>query len=62
MPVWVLAGELAGLLLVEGLAALVGLEVDLHVVEGPVGLVPLVRVARVAVHVAVGVWGAAVRE
>ena len=62
VPVWVLAGELAGLFVVEGLAALVGLEVDLHVVEATIGLVPLVRVARVAVHVAVGVWSAAVRE
>lgn len=62
VPVWVLAGELTGLLVVEGLVALVGLEVDLHVVEGAVGLVPLVGVARVAVHVAVRVWGTTVRE
>lgn len=62
VPVRVLGGQAAGLLVVEGLAALVGLAVDLHVVEGAVGLGPLVGVAGVAVHVAVGVGGAAVAE
>jgi len=62
VPVGVVGCELAGLLVVEGLGSLVGLEVDLDVVEGSVWLVPLVGVAGVAIHVTVGVWGATVRE
>lgn len=62
VPVGVLGGELPGLVVGEGLVALVGLAVDLHVVEGAVGLDPLVRVAGVGVHVAVRVWGAPVTE
>ena len=62
MPVRVLGGHVAGLFVGEGLAAEVGLAVDLDVVEGAVGLGELVRVARVAVHVAVAVRGAAVGE
>ena len=62
MPVWVACGELAGLFIGEGLVALIGLAVDLDVVERAVGLDPFVGVARVAVHVTVGVWGATVTE
>jgi hypothetical protein len=60
--IWVFTGELASLLVFEGLAALFGLEVHLHVVECPIGLVLLVGVAGVAVHVAVGVGGTTVRK
>lgn len=62
VPVGVLAGHLGGLLVGEVLDALVRLQVDLDVDEGAVGLDELVRVARVAVHVAVAVGRAAVRE
>lgn len=62
MPVGVLSRQASGLLVVEGLVALVGLEVDLDVVEGAVGLDPLVSVAGVAVHVAVRVRRATVTE
>lgn len=62
VPVGVLRGQLAGFLVVEGLVALVGLQVDLDVVEATVWLDPLVGVARVTVHVAVGVWGTTVTE
>lgn len=62
VPVWVFGGHFAGFAVSEGLAALVGLAVDLDVVEGAVGLGEFVCVARVAVHVAVRVRGAAVGE
>lgn len=62
MPVGVLSGQLGCLIVGEGLVALVGLAVDLDVVEGAIWLDPLVGVAGVAVHVTVGVWGTAVTE
>ena len=62
VPVGVLGRELGGLVVGEGLVALVGLAVNLDVVEGAIWLDPLVGVARVTVHVAVRVWGAAVTE
>lgn len=62
VPVWVFGGELGGLFVCEGFVALVGFAVDLDVIEGAVGLDPLVGVAGVAVHVAIGVWGATVTE
>lgn len=62
MPVWVVTSKLAGLLVVQGLDALVGLQVDLDIVESSVLLDPLEGVARVAVHVTVGVWGTTVTE
>ena len=60
VPVGVLRGHLAGLLVVEGLVALIRLEVDLDVVEGAIRLDKLVSVARVAVHVPIRVGGSAV--
>lgn len=62
VPVWVVGGELGGFFVGEGFAALVSFAVDLDVVEGAVGLDPFVGVTGVAVHVAVGVRGAAVAE
>ena len=62
MPVGVFSRQASGLLVVEGLVALVGLQVDLDVVEGAVGLDPLVSVAGVAVHVAVRVRRTTVTE
>lgn len=58
----VLDGLLGSFLVGEGLVALVSLAVNLHVVEASVGLDPLLGVARVAVHVAVGVGSAPVTE
>ena len=62
MPVGVLGGQLGCLIVGEGLVALIGLAVDLDVVEGAIRLDPLVGVAGVAVHVTVRVWGTAVTE
>ena len=62
VPVGVLRGQTTGLLVVHGLVALIGLQVDLDVVEGAVRLDPLVGVARVAVHVTVRVGGTAIAE
>ena len=60
MPVGVLGGHFPGFVIVKGFAALIGFAVYLDVVKGSVGLCEFIRVARVAVHVAVGVWCAAV--
>ncbi len=62
VTVRVFGGHSASFAVCEGLAALVSFAVDLDVVEGAVGLGEFVCVARVAVHVAVRVRGAAVRE
>lgn len=62
MPVGVLSGQLTRFVIGEGLVALVGLTVDLNIVEGAVRLDPLVGMTGVAVHVAVRVWGTAVTE
>ena len=62
VPIWVLGSHVAGLGICECLAALIGLAVDLDVVEGAVRLGELVRVAGVAVHVAIRVGGATIRE
>lgn len=62
VPVGVLGSQAGGLLVVEGLVSLVGLEMDLNVVESAVRLDPLVGVAGVAVHVAVGVRRTTVTE
>lgn len=62
VPVRVAGRELTSLLVREGLVALVSLAVDLDVVESAVGLDPLVGVARVTVHVAVGVGSATITE
>lgn len=44
------------LFVVERLASLVGLAMDLDVIEGPVGFRKLICVARVSVHVTIRVW------
>lgn len=62
VPVWVLACHLACFRVGEGLAPLVGLEVDLDVDEASVGLCELVGMSRVSVHVSEGVWCTTVRE
>ena len=62
VPVGVLGGHLARLLVVEGLAPLIGLAMYLDIIEGAIGLGEFVGMARVAVHVAIGVRRAAVRE
>lgn len=62
MPVGVLRGHLASLFVVEGLATLIRLAMDLDVVECAIGLGELVRVSGVPIHVSVGVGGAAIRE
>lgn len=62
MPVWVFRRHLAGFLIVKGFAALVGLAVDLDVVETAIGFGEFVRMARVPVHVAVRIWSAPVGE
>ena len=62
VPVWVFGGHFAGFVVGESFAALVGFAMDLDVVEGAVGLGEFVGVAGVAVHVPVGVGGAAVRK
>ena len=62
MPVRVICGHLSGFFIVEIFDALVCFTVDLDVVEGPVGLGEFVGVARVAVHMTVGIWSATVRE
>ena len=62
VPVRVASGKLTGLFVIEGLAALISLAVDLDVVEGAVRFDPLVGVAGITIHVAVGVGRAAVTE
>lgn len=62
VPVRVVACQFTGLLIGHGLVALVGLTVDLDVVESAVRLDPLVGVAGVAIHVAVRVRSATVAE
>jgi hypothetical protein len=56
------SGEIAGLLVVEGLDALVDLEVDLDIVEVSVLVDELQGVAGVTVHVRIAVGGTAIRE
>lgn len=60
--VWVLTGHLGGLVVGQVLDALVGQKVDLNVVELALLVDPLVGVARVSVHVAVGSGSAAVTK
>lgn len=62
MPIGVLGRHLPSLLIGKSLAALVRLEMGLDVDKGSVGLGPLEGVAGVAVHVSVGIRGAAVGE
>lgn len=62
VPVRIFGRHLAGFLVGEGLAALVGLAVDLDVVETAIGFGEFVRMARVPVHVAIGIWRATVGE
>ena len=62
MEVGVFGGHLAGFVIGKGFATQVGFAVNLDVVKGAIGLGELVCVARVAVHVAVGIRGATVRE
>lgn len=58
VPIRVLGPHLGRLFIVERLAALVGLAMDLNVVEGPVGFRKLIGMTRVSVHVTVGIRGA----
>ena len=62
MPVRVLGGHFARFLVVEGFTALIGLAVDLDIVEGTVRLGKFVGVAGVAIHMAIGIGGTTVRE
>ena len=62
VPVWVLRRHLASFGIVEGLVALISLQVYLDIVESSIRLSELVGVARVTVHVSVGVWGTTVTE
>lgn len=62
VPVWVGRCEFGGFFVGEGFAALVCFAVDLDVVEGSVGLDPLVGVAGEAVHMAVRAWSATITE
>lgn len=62
MPVGVFRRHLAGFLVGKGSAALVGLAVNLDVIETAIGFGELVRMARVPVHVAVRIRSAAVGE
>ena len=60
MPIGVFRGHRPGLGIGKGLAALVRFTVDLYVVERSIGFSEFVGMARVAVHVPVRVWGAAI--
>ena len=62
VPVGIFCRHLPGFVVVKGFTALVGLAVDLDVVETAIGLGEFVRVARVAVHVAVRIRSATVGE
>lgn len=62
VPVRIFGPHLGRLFIVEGLAALVGLAVDLNVVEGPVGFRKLISMSRVSIHVTVGVRSATIGE
>jgi hypothetical protein len=62
VPVRDLGSQATGLVVSKSLAALVRLKVDLGVDEGAIRFSPLVSVARVAIHVAVGVGSTPVRE
>lgn len=62
MPVWVFSRHSDRLIISEVFDTLVGLEMNLDIVEAAVGFNPLVRVARVTVHVAVRIRRATVRK
>jgi hypothetical protein len=62
VPVWVLGCHLASLFIGESLATLVGLKMDLDIVEASIRLVPLVGVSGVSVHVSIRVWSTTVAE
>ena len=62
MPVWVLGGHVTGFAVGERLTSLIGLAVDLDIIECAVGLGQFVGMPRVAVHVPVGIRGTAVGE
>jgi hypothetical protein len=61
VPVRVPGSQASGLGVSKSLTALVRLKVDLGVDEGAIRFGPLVSVARVAIHVVVGVGGTTVR-
>lgn len=62
MPVGVFCCHAAGFLIGKGFAALVGLAMDLDIVETAIGFGEFKRMARVPVHVAVRIWSATVGE
>lgn len=62
VPVWVLCGHFSGLGVRESLGALIGLQVDLNLVECPIRFGSLVGVPRVSVHVSVRVWRATITK
>ena len=60
--IWVFCCHIASFGVGEGLVTLIGLHVDLDVVEGSIWLCPLVSMARISVHVSIGVWCTAIAE
>lgn len=62
VPIRIVGPHLGRFFIVECLAALIGLAMDLDIVKGPVGFRKLVGMARVSVHVAIRVWGAPIGE
>lgn len=62
VPIRIICRHLAGFLIGKGFAALVGLAVDLNIVETAIGLGEFVRVTRIPVHMAVRIWSATVGE
>lgn len=62
VPIRILGPHRRRLFVVERLTTLVGLAMDLDVVEGSVGFRELIGVARVSVHVTIGVWSAPIGE
>ena len=55
MPVGILGSHFRGFFVVEGFAALVGLAVDLNIVEGAIRLGKFVGMAGVAIHITIRV-------
>jgi hypothetical protein len=60
--IWVSSAKCLSLFVVEGLVALVGLEMDLDIDERSIGLDELVGVSGVTVHMPVRVWSTAITE
>ena len=62
MVIGILCSHLGSLRVVEVLDTLIGLHVNLNIVEGAVRLGELVSVTGIAIHMPIGVWSSAVRE